>query len=119
MTTNTQPARAQGTGSQHHRAVLVIVLVGCFMIVLDNSIIFTGLPEIQKSMNLDPAALSRVQNAYTLVVCFAPLIAGTATLAGRVVDAYTGGAVMIAIALIIPLIFILPADLVARRRAEH
>ncbi|NQX12268.1 MFS transporter [Microbacteriaceae bacterium VKM Ac-2855] len=37
------------------------------MIVLDNSIIFTGLPQLERSMGLSPTALSWVQNAYTLV----------------------------------------------------
>ncbi|MFJ3034679.1 MFS transporter [Curtobacterium pusillum] len=58
------PARAS---RPHHTVVLVIVLVSYFMIVLDNSIIFTGLPEIQRGMGLSPTALSWVQNAYTLV----------------------------------------------------
>ncbi|PZF56318.1 MFS transporter [Curtobacterium sp. MCSS17_008] len=51
----------------HRTVVLAIVLVSYFMIVLDNSIIFTGLPEIQRGMDLSPTALSWVQNAYTLV----------------------------------------------------
>ncbi|NQX28952.1 MFS transporter [Microbacteriaceae bacterium VKM Ac-2854] len=37
------------------------------MIVLDNSIIFTGLPQLERSMDLSPTSLSWVQNAYTLV----------------------------------------------------
>ncbi|UYG16218.1 hypothetical protein BRM3_11415 [Brachybacterium huguangmaarense] len=47
--------------------VLVIVLVSYFMIVLDNSIIFTGLPQIQAALHLTPAGLAWAQNAYTLV----------------------------------------------------
>ncbi|TWH09407.1 EmrB/QacA subfamily drug resistance transporter [Rhodococcus rhodochrous J45] len=47
--------------------VLAIVLVSYFMIVLDNSIIFTGLPQIQADMGLSPAGLAWAQNAYTLV----------------------------------------------------
>ncbi|MGJ0183952.1 MFS transporter [Corynebacterium glyciniphilum] len=47
--------------------ILGIVLVSYFMIVLDNSIIFTGLPQIESSMGLSPTALAWVQNAYTLV----------------------------------------------------
>jgi EmrB/QacA subfamily drug resistance transporter len=43
------------------------VLVSYFMIVLDNSIIFTGLPQIEQTMDLSPGELSWVQNAYTLV----------------------------------------------------
>lgn len=52
---------------QHPRAILAIVLVSYFMIVLDNSIIFTGLPQLAQTMNLSPSGLSWVQNAYTLV----------------------------------------------------
>ncbi|GAA1732136.1 MFS transporter [Microbacterium paludicola] len=55
------------TGSRHPAAVLTIILVSYFMIVLDNSIIFTGLPQIAAEMNLTPVGLSWVQNAYTLV----------------------------------------------------
>lgn len=51
----------------HAGVVLAIVLVSYFMIVLDNSIIFTALPEISGAMNLTPSALSWVQDAYTLV----------------------------------------------------
>jgi EmrB/QacA subfamily drug resistance transporter len=47
--------------------ILAIVLVSYFMIVLDNSIIFTGLPQIQASLNLSPGGLAWAQNAYTLV----------------------------------------------------
>ncbi|CAH0185442.1 putative MFS-type transporter EfpA [Arthrobacter sp. Bi26] len=48
-------------------AILAIILVSYFMIILDNSIIFTGLPRIQAEMDLSATALSWVQNAYTLV----------------------------------------------------
>src|SRR3954462_12435499 len=37
------------------------------MILLDNSVIFTGLPSIRDDLDLTPAALSWVQDAYTLV----------------------------------------------------
>jgi EmrB/QacA subfamily drug resistance transporter len=47
--------------------VLGIVLVSYFMIVLDNSIIFTGLPDIQAGLGLSDTGLAWVQNAYTLV----------------------------------------------------
>ena len=55
------------SGTRHPAAVLTIILVSYFMIVLDNSIIFTGLPQIADQMQLTPAGLSWVQNAYTLV----------------------------------------------------
>ncbi len=48
--------------------VLTVLLTGYLMIVLDLSIIFTGLPEIGRSMDLGPIALSWVHNAYLL--CF-------------------------------------------------
>ncbi|MDQ4489413.1 MFS transporter [Sinomonas sp. ASV486] len=49
------------------RPLLAIILVSYFMIILDNSIIFTGLPQIQTAMGLTATELSWVQNAYTLV----------------------------------------------------
>jgi len=46
--------------------VLAIILVSYFMIVLDISIVITGLPKIQESLTFSPTGLSWVQNAYTL-----------------------------------------------------
>lgn len=37
------------------------------MVILDNSIIFTGLPRIEAAMHFSPAGLTWVQDAYTLV----------------------------------------------------
>ena len=48
-------------------AILAIILISYFMILLDNSVIFTGLPSIRAGLELGPAALSWVQDAYTLV----------------------------------------------------
>ncbi len=48
-------------------AILAIVLISYFMILLDNSVIFTGLPSIRAGLNLGPTTLSWVQDAYTLV----------------------------------------------------
>ena len=48
-------------------AILAIVLISYFMILLDNSVIFTGLPSIRAELDLSPTALSWVQDAYTLV----------------------------------------------------
>lgn len=45
--------------------------------------------------------------------------AGAATLADRVADAYTAGAVMVGVALILTVVFILPAGLAARRAATN
>jgi EmrB/QacA subfamily drug resistance transporter len=47
-------------------AVLAIILVSYLMIVLDISIVITGLPKIQQSLNFSHTDLSWVQNAYTL-----------------------------------------------------
>ena len=57
----TAPARA------HPTAILVIILVSYFMILLDNSIVFTGLPTIGAAMRFSATGLSWVQDAYTLV----------------------------------------------------
>jgi EmrB/QacA subfamily drug resistance transporter len=57
------PART----TRHPRAILAIVLVSYFMILLDNSIVFTGVPAIQETFGLTPAELSWVQDAYALV----------------------------------------------------
>jgi EmrB/QacA subfamily drug resistance transporter len=62
-TTESNPA----TGSSHPAAILAIILVSYFMILLDNSIIFTGLPSIGAAMGYSTTGLSWVQDAYTLV----------------------------------------------------
>ena len=54
-------------GPAHPRAILAIILVSYFLILLDNSVIFTGLPSIASALRLDAAGLSWVQDAYTLV----------------------------------------------------
>lgn len=46
--------------------MLAIVLTSYLMIVLDISIVITGLPKIRESLAFSPAGLSWVQNAYTL-----------------------------------------------------
>ena len=54
-------------GPAHPRAILAVILVSYFLILLDNSVIFTGLPSIASAMGLGAAGLSWVQDAYTLV----------------------------------------------------
>lgn len=51
----------------HPAAILAIVLVSYFMILLDNSVIFTALPSLQADLHLSSGELSWVQDAYTLV----------------------------------------------------
>jgi MFS family permease len=46
---------------------LAIILVSYFMILLDNSVIFTALPSLQADLRLSTGELSWVQDAYTLV----------------------------------------------------
>ncbi|MGX7695158.1 MFS transporter [Gordonia polyisoprenivorans] len=48
-------------------AILAIILISYFMVLLDNSVIFTGLPSIRDGLHLTPTALSWVQDAYVLV----------------------------------------------------
>ncbi|GAA2979478.1 EmrB/QacA subfamily drug resistance transporter [Microbacterium terrae] len=51
----------------HKGAILTIILVSYFMILLDNSVIFTALPSLQADLQLTGTELAWVQNAYTLV----------------------------------------------------
>ena len=53
---------------QERNWVLAVVLTSYLMIVLDISIVITGLPDIQQGLGFSPVALSWVQNAYLL--CF-------------------------------------------------
>ncbi|GGE02812.1 MFS transporter [Aureimonas endophytica] len=47
-------------------AILTIILVSYVMIVLDTSVVLTGLPKIQAELGFTAAGLSWVQSAYTL-----------------------------------------------------
>ena len=51
----------------HPTAILAIICISYFMVILDNSIIFTGLPRIESAMQFTPTGLTWVQDAYTLV----------------------------------------------------
>ncbi|MET7335846.1 MFS transporter [Nonomuraea sp. NPDC005650] len=65
-----QPNPAGGTverSAARPNAILAIILISYFMILLDNSVIFTGLPSIRADLDLSPGVLSWVQDAYTLV----------------------------------------------------
>lgn len=53
-------------GAAHQTAVLWIVLVSYVMIILDTSIVITGLPKIQAELGFSATHLSWIQNAYTL-----------------------------------------------------
>jgi EmrB/QacA subfamily drug resistance transporter len=63
------PRDAEATRSAalpRRTAILAIILVSYLMIVIDISIVITGLPKIQQGLGFSPTALSWVQNAYTL-----------------------------------------------------
>ncbi|WP_410611250.1 MFS transporter [Amycolatopsis sp. lyj-109] len=62
-----RPAARSVPGAASPAAILAIILISYFMILLDNSVIFTGLPSIRAGLDLSPATLSWVQDAYTLV----------------------------------------------------
>ena len=55
-----------GATSTHRTVVLAIVLVSYLMIVLDISIVITGLTKIQADLHFSHTGLSWVQTAYTL-----------------------------------------------------
>lgn len=46
--------------------ILLVILMSYFMILLDNSIIFTGTVKIAQDLNLNQATLSWVSSAYSL-----------------------------------------------------
>ncbi len=54
------------SGQSGQIAVLVIIVTSYLMLVVDVSIVLTGLPNIQAELGFSHAALSWVQNAYTL-----------------------------------------------------
>ncbi|GAA1974308.1 MFS transporter [Microbacterium pumilum] len=64
---STLTSDAVRTTPLHKGALLTIVLVSYFMILLDNSVIFTALPSLQADLQLTGTELAWVQNAYTLV----------------------------------------------------
>ena len=49
-----------------HAMVLGIIMASYLMLVIDISIVLTGLPRIQTALGFTPASLSWIQNAYTL-----------------------------------------------------
>ncbi len=53
--------------ASHPGAILAIILASYFMILLDNSVIFTALPSLQAELRLSTGELSWVQDAYMLV----------------------------------------------------
>jgi MFS family permease len=61
--TDVGTARANPT----HRGYLLVIVLGSYaMIVIDNSIVITGLPSIRETLGFSVTGLSWVQNAYAL-----------------------------------------------------
>ncbi|HVI19667.1 MAG TPA: MFS transporter, partial [Gaiellales bacterium] len=50
----------------HPTALLAVILVGYLMIIIDNSIVFTGVSKIRQDLGLSVIGVSWVQNAYAL-----------------------------------------------------
>lgn len=61
-----KPTYLKVDGDVNKMHVLAIVLASYFVILLDTSIVITGLPEIRLAFGLTTTELSWVQNAYTL-----------------------------------------------------
>lgn len=86
-----KPASPSDSGSaptverpRHSDMILGIILVSYFMIVLNNSIIFTGLPQIRDELNLSTSGMAWAQNAFTLIFGgLLPLGARVGDLLGR------------------------------------
>ena len=71
MAESTPPmaVRASAAPAAPARATLIlaIICVSYFMVILDNSIVFTGLPQIRSAMGFSETGLSWITNAYVLV----------------------------------------------------
>ncbi|GEK80825.1 MFS transporter [Agrococcus baldri] len=65
--TTTRTSTEIATGPKHPVAILAVILLSYFMILLDNSVIFTALPSLQRDLGLTTIELTWVQDAYTLV----------------------------------------------------
>ncbi|WP_234438718.1 MFS transporter [Streptomyces sp. NRRL S-340] len=60
--------RTQRSGAANGSTViLAIICISYFMVILDNSIVFTGLPQIRSDMAFSETGLSWITNAYVLV----------------------------------------------------
>ncbi|GAX49336.1 MFS transporter [Streptomyces olivochromogenes] len=123
----------------HATLMLAIICVSYFMVILDNSIVFTGLPQIRSDMGFSETGLSWTTNAYVLVFG-GPLLIGAragdlfghrtvflftlivfslaatvstghaaAAIAARSGAALTGSAVLLALAVLAVLTLIVPS----------
>lgn len=69
--------------TSHKRMILSVVLISYFLILLSNSVIFTGIVNIQKDLNLNQIVLSWLSNSYALT------FGGLLLLAGKFGDIYS------------------------------
>ncbi|MEU9397609.1 MFS transporter [Streptomyces sp. NPDC048324] len=60
-------AQRDSGGPVRSRLILAIICISYFMVILDNSIVFTGLPQIRLDMGFSETGLSWITNAYVLV----------------------------------------------------
>lgn len=86
----------------HKTAILVIILVSYVMIVLDTSIVLTGLPSIDRELGFTDNGLAWVQSAYTLTFGgFLLLAARAGDIVGRRLTLVLGLAVFTLASLVI------------------
>jgi EmrB/QacA subfamily drug resistance transporter len=60
------PKTIESPDRPHQSAILAIILISYVMIVLDISVVLTGLPQIHRELGFSDANLAWVQSAYTL-----------------------------------------------------
>lgn len=60
-------ATRRTTTERTKAAILAIILVSYVMVILDTSVVLTGLPQIHRDLGLTDAELAWVQSAYTLM----------------------------------------------------
>ena len=97
-------AVARSSTPAHPAAILTVVLASYFMILLDNSVIFTAVPSLRSSLELTAGQMSWVQDAYNLVFGGLLLLGARAgDLLGRRVVFVFGLAVFVASSLLIGL----------------
>jgi hypothetical protein len=99
--------RRANQASRHTTAILAVILISYFMILLDNSIIFTAVPKIQAAMHLAVSAGSGRE-----------LTSAAAVLAAHVDAALSAGTVLLAACLATVIGLILPAHRRSRRPSQ-
>jgi uncharacterized Tic20 family protein len=65
-TEDPMPDKQPTASPTHKTAILTIILISYVMIVLDISVVLTGLPKIHRELGFTDAGLAWVQSAYTL-----------------------------------------------------